>query len=225
MRIILAIAGAWALFWLGMLFMSAWKELPLIRPAVIAEVDKQASGIRSDAVKLINEQAEKTRTTLSDELGNTRVLVSMEMGATRSLLASELTKTRASLTDVSTTADKRLALIQADLNGQLSNVSERLDSQLSGISGQLADSLKPLNGITAQVNEALPLFLDCDHNADCLFNRYVGTARGTEKTAEAIGKISTDISTLTHELTKPKPWYKHLTDYLKVGVYGFAQFF
>jgi hypothetical protein len=84
----------------------------------------------------------------------------------------------------------------------------------------------------------LPLFLDCDHNADCVFNRYVGASRGIERAASNFGKASTDISSAlpqaittwqsigvnangiaanVNQLTKPK-WYDRLLGYGLNGV-------
>jgi hypothetical protein len=40
------------------------------------------------------------------------------------------------------------------------------------------------------VNASLPLFLDCDHNPDCIFNRYVGASKGVEQAALNFGAAS-----------------------------------
>ncbi len=39
----------------------------------------------------------------------------------------------------------------------------------------------------------LPLLLDCDHNPDCLHNRYVGTARSAEGAAVALERAAASI--------------------------------
>ena len=43
------------------------------------------------------------------------------------------------------------------------------------------------------MNDALPLFLDCDHNPDCVFNRYVGASKGIERAATNFGQASADV--------------------------------
>jgi hypothetical protein len=61
----------------------------------------------------------------------------------------------------------------------------------------LRQDLKPsLDGaaaITTQVNGALPLYLDCDHNPDCVFNRYVGVSKGVERASQNFGQMSQDV--------------------------------
>jgi hypothetical protein len=210
-------AAAAALASLAWLFWVASNEIPKIRPAVLAEVDRQATGIRADAVALVNAQAAEARQLLSVELKNTRSLVSSEMESSRRLVSSELEKTRSSASEIADTLDNRLSSIETGLIAQVTKAEGDLDARLGETNKILADTVQPVNEISRQIASAAPLFLDCENNADCLFNRYVGTARGTEKTSEAVGRIATDLSTLTHELTKPKPWYRHLTDFLKTG--------
>jgi hypothetical protein len=85
---------------------------------------------------------------------------------------------------VRTTADARIgdALARAD---SALGVAEALDGQLQPV---LAHSA----GIAAQVENGLPLFLDCDHNPDCLFNRYQGTAKAVERAAGDVSAMSVD---------------------------------
>lgn len=45
-------------------------------------------------------------------------------------------------------------------------------------------------GITGQVNNSLPLFLDCEYNPDCLFNRYQGASKAFEKAMVNFGEAS-----------------------------------
>jgi hypothetical protein len=125
----------------------------------------------------------------------------------------------------------RLDEIRQDLNAQLSKAELDLNTQLTTLNSNIESSLKPINSVTAQVADAAPLFLNCEFNSDCLFNRWVGLGRGIEKmsengaaTSKSIAKITEDLSVLTHEITKPKPWYKHLMDYGKVGIYAVSKF-
>jgi len=109
---------------------------------------------------------------------------------------------------------------------------------VDALRGDLKPALDHAGSITAQVNDALPMFLDCDHNSDCMFNRYVGASRGIERAAFNIGKASTDVSNAlpmaittwqsiggnangiaanVNQLTKPK-WYDRLIGYGLNGV-------
>jgi len=62
---------------------------------------------------------------------------------------------------------------------------------------QLRQDLKPTldhsAAVAAQLDDALPLFLDCDHNPDCVFNRYVGASQGIERAALNIGAATQDV--------------------------------
>ena len=71
----------------------------------------------------------------------------------------------------------------------------RADAALSTVAGirqDLQPTLANSAAITTQVNDALPLFLDCDHNPDCAFNRYVGVSQGIERAARNFGEASQD---------------------------------
>jgi Na+-transporting methylmalonyl-CoA/oxaloacetate decarboxylase gamma subunit len=213
---------------LGIMFRKSGNAAAELPKVVERQIKEQGEKTRLVAATVITQQSEELKKLVISELGNTRTLVSSELDRTRVSLATlasgEMDKTKTSLSDAIATLDNRLGAIQGDLNGQLTGFRTDTTSQLSGISGQFNANLQPFVSIGRQIDSAAPLFLDCDHNADCLFNRYVGTARGTEKTAESIGNISADISTLTRKLTEKKPWYKHLNDYFKLGIYGTATF-
>lgn len=210
---------------LGWFFIVAEQETKKVLPLV----ETQLNAIRNDTLAAVNVQLNTTRAELSQQIVDTRLdlikTLNAEMNATRRLAALELEKTRLTIRESVAVADTRLAAIQADANQQLTKIEEDANARLQDTNNIVADTLKPVNIVSSQIADAAPLFLDCDHNADCLFNRYVGTARGTEKTAEALGKIATDVSTLTHEITKPKPWYKVVLNYLTAGAVVVARFF
>jgi ABC-type transporter Mla subunit MlaD len=77
---------------------------------------------------------------------------------------------------------------------RLGDTLARADTALGTVEALRRD-LKPAldnsAAITAQVNASLPLFLDCDHNVDCIFNRYVGASKGIERAAQNFGQAST----------------------------------
>jgi len=78
---------------------------------------------------------------------------------------------------------------------RLGDTLARADTALGTVEALRLD-LKPVldnsAAITAQVNASLPLFLDCDHNVDCVFNRYVGASRGIERAALNFGQMTQD---------------------------------
>jgi len=148
--------------------------------------------------------------------------------------------------------ERQLTALRTDLIAEAGGIREAADRRLGetlakadralGTLDELRSDLRPTlehsGAITAQVNEALPMFLDCDHNADCVFNRYVGASRGIERAAFNFGKSSTDISNAlpsaiaawqsiatnangiagnVNQLTKPK-WYDRLIGYGLNGI-------
>ncbi len=106
---------------------------------------------------------------------------------------------------------------------------------------EMRADLRPLleyaANITGQVADAAPLWLDCDHNPNCAFNRYVGVARGVEQMALAWGKaapgltvsadkflfhfagITADAHTFTTKFVAPRPFSAKFWDGVKTGAY------
>lgn len=110
-------------------------------------------------------------------------------------------------------ADGRLGGALAEIHGAAQNAdsrtgealqivreaSVRVDGQVSGLRADVGVQLKALNetvtmAVTpfaesaSQVDDALPLWLDCQFNPSCAFNRYVGVSVAIEKTAQSIAK-------------------------------------
>jgi hypothetical protein len=184
----------------------------------------------------------------------------VEIECTRAALVNQVEATRRELTlqiaaarqDVLGRAERQAAAVRMDVMAEAAGFREAADRRLGdtleradralGTVEALRQDLKPTlessAAMTAQVNDALPLFLDCDHNADCVFNRYVGASRGIERAASNFGKASTDISSAlpqaittwqsigvnangiaanVNQLTKPK-WYDRLLGYGLNGV-------
>jgi hypothetical protein len=169
-------------------------------------------------------------------------VITRQLEATRGLVSNEMAKTRADLRFSVLMADSRAENIQVVLDKQLSVVGNKLadqlikaeadlNVQLGILNSNMSAVLEPTGKLLAQANDAAPLFLDCVQNSDCLFNRWVGIGRGIEKMAENgattsknVAKLTEDVEKFTLEITKPKPWYKHLVDFGKLGVYAVSKF-
>ncbi len=189
--------------------------------------------------------------TLPGELQATRASLIGAIGDTRVDLSRQITATRR---DILTRSDRQLTALRADLVGEADSVREtadrRLGDTLSRVDTALASAeslrqdLKPAldhsaaaaaqaESVAAQVNGALPLYLDCDHNPDCVFNRYVGVSKGIERAAgnfadmsqesrvalppmlHTWNQIGLDVSATAqniNRLTKPH-WYDRLIGY------------
>jgi len=183
------------------------------------------------------------------QIDSTQAALVAQLEGTRSDLYRQVTAARQ---DVLGRTERQAAALRIDVMAQAADFRETADRRLGdtlaradraiGTVDALRQDLKPTldhsAAITAQVSDALPLFLDCDHNADCVFNRYVGASRGIERAAFNFGKASTDVSTAlpgaittwqsiganangiatnVNRLTKPK-WYDRLIGYGLNGV-------
>lgn len=151
------------------------------------------------------------------------------------------------------TADSRLASLQDEVHDQLGQTNRsvatvtaaaaseipKLSASISQSSTALLSSIdqvaQPAGSLVRQVDEAAPLFLDCDHNPDCAFNRFQGTSKAIEKSAHAFAtnapaiarstaqlgenaaRISDDVRREVDVLTKPKHWYSHIFEALRLA--------
>jgi len=161
------------------------------------------------------------------------------------------------LTALEVKADGRIASIEADARAELVATRELVNSQLGVTLGkvdvalaevrelhaELRPTIENVAGITRQTEEALPLFLDCENNADCAFNRFQGTSKAVERAAQNIGAMSTeirasvpqqlaavekleqhaagiaaDVHTVTSEYTKPVGFWRKLWGAAKTGL-------
>jgi hypothetical protein len=187
--------------------------------------------------------------TVPVQIDSTRVALVAQIDSTRRDLNLQVTAARQ---DVLGRTERQAAALRMDVMAEVAGFRETADRRLGdslaradralGTVDALRQDLKPTlehsAAITAQVDDAMPLFLDCDHNPDCVFNRYVGASRGIERAALNFGKASTDVSTAlpgaiatwqsigananeiatnVNQLTKPK-WYDRLIGYGLNGV-------
>jgi ABC-type transporter Mla subunit MlaD len=136
--------------------------------------------------------------------------------------------------NLTSVTDSQLTAMLSSLDAQLGRANDSL-SRFVTVAEGAAPVLENAAGISRQVNDALPLFTDCDHNPDCAFNRYVGTARGIEKMSAAVGAaapklaesavengrnlagITADVHSLTGRIAAPKSFLGRLWDGIKVA--------
>ena len=154
--------------------------------------------------------------------------------------------------DVLTRSERQSAALRTDVMAEVAEIRKMADRRLGdtlaradtalGTVEALRRNFQPVldnsAAIAAQVNASLPLFLDCDHNVDCVFNRYVGASKGIERAALNLGQASTTFSSALpglvrnadslvadsaatanniRRLTTPK-WYDRLIGYGLNGV-------
>jgi hypothetical protein len=192
----------------------------------------------ASTVARIPAEIQAARVALTSETDAARRDLAVQIGAARGDLlaraerqaAALRTQTLAEVTEIRQTADRRIGDTLARADTALQTVSD--------LRADLKPSLDHSAAIAAQVDDALPLFLDCDHNPDCVFNRYVGVSKGIERASQNFGQASQDfrgalppmLSTWNHigtdvagtagnidRLTKPH-WYDRLLGYGLNGV-------
>jgi hypothetical protein len=164
----------------------------------------------------IQEQGKETRTAALAAIGDTRRELLVEIARTRGDLFARVDR----LTDVS-----ERALSEATTLGQAAVVDlDRVTASVDAVSDTAA-GLRPVlenaARITAQVNDVLPMFVDCDHNPDCVYNRYVGVAQSTERAMRAVaqtapGTLKSVESTASSVASIARSWEKQTPLYVRV---------
>jgi hypothetical protein len=145
------------------------------------------------AVAALPDEIQATRSALIGEIAATRADLMQQIAASRrDLLVRTEREADALRRDVMT----QTAALVATSDRRLGDTLSRVDTALATVDAlrqDLKPSLEGAAAITAQVNGALPLYLDCDHNPDCVFNRYVGVSKGVERASLNFGQMSQDV--------------------------------
>lgn len=148
-------------------------------------INARAAGLQEAAVKLIGENATAIRTDLFASLN--------------AIAAKEDARIGQALGMVDGRTKDVLAVVQGGVNkadAQFTITNQTISQQQRAISAVL----KPAGESVQQVNEALPLWLDCQFNPDCAFNRYQGVSKAIEQMAQAGAKaaprITSDVSSM-----------------------------
>lgn len=118
-------------------------------------------------------------------------------------------------------ADKRLVSVEALLDAR----SRQVVDQVHQVNTTLASVAKPTAELIQQIDEAAPLYLDCEGNPSCAYNLFQGTAKALERTSQAIQKsvpglletaqvtnehlagVTGDVHKATAKFVAPKKWY------------------
>jgi hypothetical protein len=190
------------------------------------------------AVAALPQEIALTRGALIGEIAATRKDLAAQIAAARrDVLVRSQNEADALRTDLVSETDA----IRATADRRLGDTLQRADAAVA-VLDELRDDLKPTldhsASITAQADASLPMFLDCEYNPDCVFNRYVGVSKGVEKAALNFGAMSQDVrgalppmlktwnqigvdvsgtANNLNRLTKPK-WYDRLIGYGLNGV-------
>jgi hypothetical protein len=160
------------------------------------------------------------------EIRLTRAALVAEATAARQDLNRQIAATRSAalaLSDRQATAFRtglleRTADFGDTTSRQFGVTLSQIDTALAtatSLAGELRPTLRHSAAISAQLDASLPMFLDCDHNPDCVFNRYVGVSRSAETAA-------TDVSAMSRDFRRDWPSYLKTWQDIGVQTDGFA---
>lgn len=185
--------------------------------ALPALVHQEVADARDQAIAAVTGELRDARADAVDQIAKTRAAAVGEIAQTRKALVIQVLDARLDL-DQKIVAGLTLAHLHA------TEFEDRFDDT----NKILMATARPIVSVGHQIDSAAPLFLDCDHNPDCLFNRYVGLSRGVEegalaarKAAPALTKSAADLvdhadrvvaiadEFLTRAATRP-PWWQRL---------------
>jgi len=171
--------------------------------AATATVAAVPAEIRLTRAALVH-QADAARQDLTDQLAAARA-------AALDLSDRQATALRTGI--LAQTADFGVAASR-QIGGTLSRIDAALATTTS-LERELRPTLRHSAAIAAQIDDSLPLFLDCDHNPDCVFNRYVGVSRGIETAA-------TDVSGMSRDFRRDWPGYLKTWQDIGIQTDGFV---
>jgi hypothetical protein len=137
------------------------------------------------------------------ELAATRRLLEAEADAMRAQVDGQLTVARKETLGL---ANRQATVLRTETLGEMDAIRVTVD-QRTGDALQRVDAavevvqdlrgdLKPLldhaGSVAGQVDGAAPLYLDCEFNPDCAFNRFQGASKAFERAAINFGQMSQD---------------------------------
>ncbi len=85
----------------------------------------------------------------------------------------------------------------AETMGEVRMLRESLNGTIKGVEltvDRAHATMGKVESIVVQVDSALPLFLECDHNPDCAFNRFQGTSKAIEQSSMAVARMANTIN-------------------------------
>jgi hypothetical protein len=183
--------------------------LERLRVALCCALLAAATGVAVQAILLLHAATVAARAVpvaVSAELQATRAALVGQMDATRRDLAGQveaarkdlLERTEREVANLRTGVLGEVAQIRTTADRRIGESLARMDTALGKVE-ELRDDLRPMllhaTALAAQVDNAAPVFLDCEYNPDCLFNRYVGASKGIERAAANFGQMSADVRT------------------------------
>ncbi|HWP84638.1 MAG TPA: hypothetical protein VNN17_05575 [Terriglobia bacterium] len=177
----------------GLLF--AGMVLAVQAGILLAQLSEATARMEQEAGLLVID-LRRQNAALLDTQGQARALLAQGQATLRQAEASlqaasvEIARARA---DLNANSETLLGIAHYQL-GMANRSLAMTGWSLSAGVASAADSINQVTGqaaqIESQVSEALSLSLDCDHNADCFHNRWVGAARGIEQASLSLAAMA-----------------------------------
>lgn len=192
---------------------TATMELSGAREAMLAEVRAQVNGLRIDTFAEFDKRAKALEGQLSRVLDGDQQAVSADGRAPlRTLVLADINNqadgikslVNDRLADGFVRLDRTLTLaegLRTDINAQATT----LNATVAATTKPIAALAVNVQGITGQINTALPDFTDCYNdgfgNANCLFNRYQGVSKAFEQAMLKVPAMVTTFQATNTQVT------------------------
>ncbi len=192
--------------------LAALVTLVLCTILFVRKTTKIVAGLPALIERQIREQGDETRRAALAAIGETRRELLGDIDRTRGELLTRVDR-------LTKRTDAQLAGVQVTVAGNLTRLNDSIEEIADAAAG-VKPVLTAAAGITAQIDYALPMFLDCTQNPDCAYNRYVGVAQSTEKAmlavaATAPGTLKSVESTVGSVASIARSWEKRRPLYIR----------
>jgi len=185
----------------------SWMFLHYLKLALACAVLAALAGVAIQATLLLHAATVAARAlpvAVRVELQATRTALLAEVRAGRRDLAGQVESTRK---DLLGRTERQVAALRTDVMGELAQIrapptgASATPWRASMLPSGKSRNYTPISTRRSSMrqmspskwDDAAPLFLDCEYNPDCVFNRYVGASKGIERAAMNFGQMSSDV--------------------------------
>ena len=171
----------------------SWLFLHYLKLTLACAVLASVAGVAIQATLLLRAATVAARAlpvAVTVELQATRTALLAEVRGSRSDLAGQIESTRK---DLLGRTERQVAALRIDVMGEAAQIRGAADRRVGdtlarvdvalGKVEELHTDLHPTlvhaANVAKQVDDEAPLFLDCEYNPDCVFNRYVGLRKAS----------------------------------------------
>ena len=202
-----------ALAWLAFETVRTERAIAQAAAAVPGIVDARLAAIQADTLRLVDRHGK----TIEGITANAVARADARLAGIQNVAEEQLTA-----------ANREIASVTQAAAATIPETASFVSQSIASISQDVHSVSVPAAAVVAQVNDAAPLYLDCEFNPSCAYNRFQGISKATEQTMQAVAKaapeiadstvrIEKDIQREADELTKPKRWWQKLEAWLTLA--------